>query len=182
MAYVQVGVKTVSFTNGGGYHDHVSRSHNASKRQVLTETGQNWGSSLPAWLNWYAISAEVGPFVWTTIEAYKGGEDFFKNSYLTLNGKVIIASFDEDSLFIRPWGNGTGYPPKGFDPQPLGATIVYDDGNGGKYEFNLTNHGNSPGMAIGKGLAKWFGSVEGGKVGGEKYQGAGMFEWLGLAI
>jgi hypothetical protein len=37
-------------------------------------------------------------------------------------------------------------------------------------------------MAIGKGLAKWFGSVEGGKVGGEKYQGSGMFEWLDLAI
>jgi hypothetical protein len=137
---------------------------------------------LPAWLNWYAISAEVGPFVWTAIEAYKGGEDFFKNAYLTLNGKVITASFDENSLFIRPWGNGTQYPPKGFDPQPLGATIVYDAGKAGKYEFNLTNHGNSPGMAIGKGLAKWFGSVEGGKVGGKKYQGAGMFEWLDLAI
>jgi hypothetical protein len=87
---------------------------------------------------------------------------------LALNWKVIIASFDENSLFIRPWGNGTVSPPKGFDPQPLGATIVYDVGKGGKYEFNLTNHGNSPGMAIGKGLAKYFSSVEGGKVSGVK--------------
>ena len=114
--------------------------------------------------------------MWTAIEAYKGERDFFKNSYLTLNGKVIIASFDENSLFIRPWGNGTVYPPKGVDPQPLGATIVYDAGKGGKYEFNLTNDGNSPGMAIGNGLSKWFGSVEGGKVGGEKYKGFGIFE------
>jgi hypothetical protein len=120
--------------------------------------------------------------VWTAIEAYKGERDFFKNSYLTLNGKVIIASFDESSLFIRPLGNGTEYPPEGFDPQSLGATIVYDAGKGGKYELHLTNHGKSPRMAIGKGLAKWFGSVEGGKVGGEKYQGSGMFEWLDLAI
>jgi hypothetical protein len=119
-------------------------------------------------LNQYAISAEVGPFVWTAIEAYKGEGDFFKNSYLTLNGKFIIASFDENNLFIRPWGNGTEYPPKGFDPQPLEATTVYGARKAGKYEFNLTNHENSPGMAIVKGLAKWFGLVEGGKVGGEK--------------
>ena len=114
--------------------------------------------------------------MWTAIEAYKGEGDFFKNSCLTLNGKVIIPCFDENSLFIRPWGNGTEYPPKGFDPQLLGAAIVYDAGKGGKYEFNLTSHGNSPGTAIGNGLAKWFGSVEGGKVGGEKYKGFGIFE------
>ncbi|KAH8706310.1 hypothetical protein BGZ61DRAFT_531516 [Ilyonectria robusta] len=165
IAHVTVGDKKVSFTDGRGYHDH------------------NWGSSLPAWLNWYAISAEVGPFVWTAIEAYKGEEGgYFKNSWLSLNGNIILASFDEDSLFVRPWGNGAEYPPKGFDPQPLGVTISFDAGIHGKYEFNLTSHGNSPGLPIGKGLAKWFGSIEGGKVGGDNYHGVGMFEWLDLAI
>ena len=143
---------------------------------------KNWGSTLPPWLNWYAISAEVGPFVWTAIEAYKGGEDSFKNSYLTLNGKVILASFEEQSLTVRPWGNGTEYPPKGFNPQPLGATIVFHAGEDGEFAFNLTNKGHSPGLPIGKGLAKWFGTIEGGKVGGEVYKGTGMFEWLDLAI
>jgi hypothetical protein len=95
---------------------------------------------------------------------------------------VTIASFDEDRLFIRPWRNGTEYPPKGFDPQPLGATIVYDAGKSGRYAFNLTNYRNSPGMTIGKRLAKWFGSAEGGKIDGEKYHGSGMFEWLDHAL
>jgi len=31
MAHVQVGDKLISFNNGGGYHDHVSGSHNAPK-------------------------------------------------------------------------------------------------------------------------------------------------------
>ncbi|KAF5003895.1 hypothetical protein FDECE_9600 [Fusarium decemcellulare] len=165
IVHVAVGEKEVSFTDGRGYHDH------------------NWGSSLPAWLNWYAVTAELGPIVWTAIEAYKGEQGgYFKNTYLTVNGKVILASFDENSVAIRPWGNGAEYPPTGFEPQPLGITITFDAGSEGKYEFNLTNHGTSPNLPIGKGLAKWFGKVEGGKVGAEHYRGGGMFEWLDLAI
>ncbi|KAF7548893.1 hypothetical protein G7Z17_g6764 [Cylindrodendrum hubeiense] len=158
IAHVTVGDKEVSFADGRGYHDH------------------NWGSSLPAWLNWYAISAEVGPFVWTAIEAYKGEEGgYFKNAWLTLDGNIILASFDEDSLFVRPWGNGAEYPPKGFDPQPLGVIISFNAGIHGEYHFNLTSHGSSPGLPIGKGLAKWFGSIVGGKVGGKKYHGVELW-------
>ena len=137
---------------------------------------------MPAWLTWYAVTAELGPFVWTAIEAYKGSDGYFKNAWLTVHGENILASFDEDSVIIRPWGNGAEYPPKAFKPQPLGFTLLFDAGPKGKYEFNFTNHGDSPGLPIGKGLAKWFGTVEGGEVGAEKYSGGGMFEWLDLAI
>ncbi|KAH6955742.1 hypothetical protein BKA56DRAFT_738151 [Ilyonectria sp. MPI-CAGE-AT-0026] len=165
MARVTIGDKEISFENGRGYHDH------------------NWGNTLPAWENWYAINGEVGPFVWTAIEAYKGEEqEPFKTAWLTFEGKPILNTFDQSSLTIRPWGNGTEYPPKGFNPQPLGAIVSFDAGSEGRYEFNMTNRGGSPGLPIGKGLAKWFTSIEGGKVGGPKYTGLGMFEWLDLLI
>lgn len=141
---------------------------------------QNWGNTLPAWLNWYAVEGEFG---FSAIEAYKGPDGYFKYAWLSFHGKVILASLDEDVVSIRPWGNGAEYPPKGFQPQPLGFTLTFDAGEeGGKYRINFTNHGDSPNLPIAKGLAKWFGTVEDGKIGGEQYSGGGMSERLDLAI
>lgn len=74
------------------------------------------------------------------------------------------------------------YPPKGYYPNPLGATIEIDAGKHGKFELNMTSKTSSPRVPMGQGLGKWFGTVEGGLKGGRVDTGPAMFEWLDLAL
>lgn len=107
----------------------------------------------------------------------------YGTTYLSYKGEPILNILDGEAVSIRPWGNGSEYPPKGFDPQPLGVTILLEDrANDVSYSFNFTSRTSSEKIEMGKGLAKWFGTLEGGRSDGATYKGPGMFEWLDLAI
>lgn len=107
----------------------------------------------------------------------------FGTTYVSFRDKAVFITLDATAITVRPWGNGTVYPPVGFDPQPLGCTIaLVDKASGVEYELNFTSKTSSPKVELGEGLAKWFGVIVGGEVGCEEYEGSGMFEWLDLVI
>jgi len=159
-ALVKVGNEVVSFTGGSGYHDH------------------NWALSLASILNWYAVRAEVGPYVWSGVNVIVEGGSTVSSSYIFENDVTIFASLDPSGVTIRPWGNGVQYPPPSFFPNPGGAIVQFDAGDNGTFDFNVTFKTDSPRTPLGAGLGKWFGTATGGKVGEKSYTGPVMFEWL----
>lgn len=133
-------------------------------------------------MNWYAVRANVGPYVWSGVNVIVEGGETMSSSYINENGEIIFSSLESDSVTIRPWGNDAQFPPPSFYPNPLGALVQFNAGDSGTFIFNVAFKTNSPRTPLGAGLAKWFGTGTGGKVGGPTYTGPLMFEWLDFAV
>jgi len=149
--------------------------------QQITYTGRgyhdsNWGDR--SWTqdlgNWYWGHARLGPLslVWFDMSDSTGVEH--QLGYVAENGVAIANSCG--GMAVRPTGANDAYPPiPGL--LPTGFQIIYNMGNAGVLEVNITNHEaivNYPGL-----YTRWVGSVSGGIQGQTTYTGIGLYEEMG---
>jgi len=143
---------------GVGYHD------------------SDWGDGpLTDNMTWYWGHARVGVYslVWSDILNLSTGTEY-QSGYVGMNGTIVSASCG--TMSVRPRGENSTYPPIP-GAEPSGFHIVYDMGDQGILDVNVTNYENvayQPPQ-----YARWVGKTVGGIRGQEVYEGVGLYEWLG---
>ncbi|KAL6801484.1 hypothetical protein J3E68DRAFT_447531 [Trichoderma sp. SZMC 28012] len=112
----------LQFSDGIGYHD------------------KNWGTAPLAdnLETWYWGHARVGPYsiVWFDATPPNGAERF--SAYVAKNGIVAQASCANKSVFVRPWGANSTYPPLPSTGPMQGIEVTFDLGNGETLAANVT--------------------------------------------
>ncbi|PTB57241.1 hypothetical protein M431DRAFT_4303 [Trichoderma harzianum CBS 226.95] len=112
----------LQFSDGIGYHD------------------KNWGTAPLAdnLETWYWGHARVGPYsiVWFDATPPNGAERF--SAYVAKNGIVAQASCANKSVFVRPWGANSTYPPLPSTGPMQGIEVTFELGNGETLAANVT--------------------------------------------
>jgi len=158
-----------AFKNMVGYHDH-------NFGGVSLSQGDK---------SWYFGHATVGPYklVWfDVISAFTEGRT--SSVYLVENNKILLANnnsaFASDLNFgmVLPFGNGSQFPPP-TSRMPDSFILSYVGEDDRHWSFVARGRiavDTSQGLPAG--YTRWTGKVTGGEVGGCKYVGAGVWEWL----
>lgn len=160
--------ETFQIVNGVGYHD------------------KNWGglNLVETVKSWYWGHATVGPYTLVWFETISGiTNSQYSSMYLVSEGKIELAGqttpFAESSDFtiVVPFGNGTQYPPTSTSNLPSGFLVDFVGSGGQQWSFLLESVHIASDSVRGF-YTRWIGKVSGGEIGGTRYQGSGVWEWL----
>ncbi|KAL2007501.1 hypothetical protein VTN00DRAFT_8939 [Thermoascus crustaceus] len=148
---------------GVGYHDK-----NWSDQPFLNSVG-----------SWYWGHSRLGPYslVWFHfLPPNTNNTTTYTSSYVAKDGKILVSSCSPTLLSVRPTGPRARYPPR-VGEMSEGFHIDFDLGegdNGGVLSINVTATAEI--ATDRKSYTRWAGTVSGGLVGGEVYEGAAIFE------
>ena len=146
--------------SGRGYHD------------------KNWGDS-PFSHNldsWYWGHAHFGDYSLVWFDTLDRSEKEGLSAYVAKNDKIIVSHCS--GVNVRPFGDGSAYPPKVTDAEPKGFYLHMDTPEG---SINAT-------LTVGQTILgkfpspyyRWAGSIE-GTLGGKKMSGVAFFEQFAFA-
>ncbi len=105
------------------------------------------------------------------------------SAYVACNGnnEIILASQDQDDLTVRPFGDGTSYPPHfNNTPPPQGYTILAKTSKG---VLNATVTTDQTVLSFGEDSSPYYrfaGRIRGGFQGGDVLEGVALYEQWSL--
>ncbi|KAI0744970.1 hypothetical protein C8Q76DRAFT_851834 [Earliella scabrosa] len=133
---------------------------------------------------WYFLNGQVGPFDFSAVyAAITGSTRDVNTGYLGTNGVILQnqcaldGAKTKDRSVITPWG--VEWDAAANQNVMKGFIVDYTLVNGDKYSFNVTGESLVLGRPV---YHRWVGTAVGGKVGGTKYSGTVMYDWVNPSL
>jgi hypothetical protein len=145
-----------------------------SVESVANCKAQNWGDT-PFTENigsWFWGHGNIGPYSIMYFDGLTPDGIESRSAHVTLNGEILFSGCA--GVVARPIGANSTYPPTQSSGNPGGFHVEFDLGAEGILAVDIT-----PNFILVQALevfTRWVGSVAGGIVGQETYEGAALLE------
>ncbi|KAF7593580.1 hypothetical protein BBP40_011200 [Aspergillus hancockii] len=158
-------------------HANIDLTINGTHFKMIGGIGyhdKNWGDASvivsPKYWDWG--HASLGPYslVWYDLLDYNDTEHVY--AYIAKNGEYMHINCAEKAVEVRQWGHNATYPPTSGIAANEGLTARFDLGGGQVFVANLIKESIIHDQIV---YARALGSVTGGIVGQEQYQGHGAY-------